>query len=176
MSCLVSTQLMGQDIELGAGLGYGTHIKTPTINFRMFYKLKNGIEIGPDFQYTFKNKNSDEFVIESIWRKDYSVLSRFVFEDFDIVNNVRFYPLLGLSIVNVKTDGESSFSSNPILQVDSDKDVFLGALIGLGGKYELNSSLTFFSEIKYHYSKEPQTVINAGVSYVISLPFIKTIE
>lgn len=176
VSCLISADLMGQDIELGAGLGYGNHTKTPTINFRMFYKLKNKIEIGPDFQYAFKNKNSDEFVIKSVLRKDFSVLSRLVLQDLDILSKVRFYPLLGLSLVSVKTDGESNFSSNPIFQVESDKEVFLGALVGLGGKYELKNSFTLFSEIKYHYSKESQTTINAGVAYIISLPFVNDNE
>ena len=170
---LICVESLGQNIEVATGFGYGTSIKTPSLNLRALYKLRSGIDVGADFQFFLKSKASDEFVTFGVSRKDYSFVSRYVFEEFDLIGNVRFYPLLGASIINLKTTGESNFSDNPILQVENNNEVFLGLLAGVGGNYKLNRSITLFGEVKYHYSRESQTMFNAGILYVIGSPFSK---
>jgi len=171
--CLfVASNVFSQEIELGAGAGFGTHIKALSFNFRALYELPVGIEVGPDFHFSLKNKASDEFIDYALTRKEYSIHARYMLDNIDIFDNTTFYPLVGVSLINLKFTGGSNFSDNPILQVEDDADLFLGAYFGLGAKYKLNSSISFFGEIRYHVSKEPQTVFNAGIVYPIKLPFV----
>jgi len=171
---LLSTmKLHCQDIELGAGFGYGTQIGAVSFNIRSFYKLKKGIEVGPNFQFSLINKSSDEFVDYGASRQDYSVLARYELEKFDLIKQIRFYPLLGISLINLKYSGESKFSNNPILQVEDSSDLFLGFLAGIGAKYQLSALITLYGEAGYHISKEAQALLNVGIVYKIHLPFAK---
>ncbi|GAA0892083.1 hypothetical protein GCM10009122_17620 [Fulvivirga kasyanovii] len=163
--------LAAQNAELGAGLGFGTQIKAVSYNFRAFYALKNGIKIGPEILFSFKNNGSDEFMDYALSRKEYSIQAKYELNTLDLANHTTFYPIIGLSLINLKFSGESNFSDNPLFEVDDERDLFIGAYGGLGGVYELSKTLMLFGEIRYHISKEPQTLIAVGIIYPLNLPF-----
>lgn len=166
-------QLSAQNVELGAGLGFGTQIKAVSYNVRGFYQLNNGIQVGPDFHFSFRNHGSDEFMDYALKRKEYSIQGKYVLENLDVVNRTKFYPIIGVSLINLKFSGTSNFSDNPLFEVDDNRDLFIGVYGGLGAVYELHKKLNLYGEVRYHASKEPQLVINAGIAYPVNLPFIK---
>ena len=57
--------------------------------------------------------------------------------------------------------------------MDDDRDLFIGAYGGVGAIYELSEKLKLFGEIRYHVSKELQTVITAGIVYPLNMPFLR---
>lgn len=168
-----TTQLVAQKVELGAGLGFGTQIKAVSYNFRAFYQLRNGIQIGPDFHFSFKNHGSDEFIDYALKRKEYGIQAKYVLEGFDLVSRTKFYPIIGFSLINLKFSGASNFSDNPLFEVEDNRDVFVGGYGGLGAAYELHKKISLYGELRYHASKEPQVVFNAGIVYPVNLPFTK---
>ena len=148
----LSTSVKAQ-IQLGAGLAYGTEVSKLGINLRGTYAINDKFLAAPGFTFYFKDKSVPG---SSVTFSSIDLDGRYNL--FNINDSVDIFPLAGLNIFRgkVKTDTGTVFRN---------EGTKAGLNLGLGIQVETLSNLNYFGEYKYTVGGINQSVITAGVLY-----------
>ncbi|MBR1934385.1 MAG: porin family protein [Prevotella sp.] len=159
---LMSTAMFAQNesMALGVNLNYGV-----SSDYKPF-------GVGARFQYEFIENVRGEALVNYYFPKDdSSVLDANInFQYlFGIGEKMNFYPVAGLSLINMMVTGDTKKALD-VLGADTSK-FLVGFNVGVGFEYKFTSNLKGLVEVKYQYAKsdgwkidwEP---IQLGVAYV----------
>lgn len=144
-SSLTSFAQEGQ-IELGAGLLYGSQIEELGIQVNGSYRLNEEIELAPDVSLFFVDEDRG---LDSYWAINLNGHYIFMAEDE--------YNAYGIGGINI-TFAENSEG----FTLDDESDTELGLNVGAGGEYYLDS-FSLYAELKYIISDFDGLVIGAGI-------------
>ena len=135
---------------IGFGLSYGTEIETLGFGVKYQYNLTNPLRIEPSFNYFFENDN--------VSMLDLNVNFHYL---CPIANNVKIYPLAGVTFTNWMWDG------GEIWGVDfDDNETRFGVNLGAGLEFNLSHNWTMNMEFKYQLVDDfDQGVFNIGAAY-----------
>ena len=125
----------------GVHLSYGTEIESFGIGVKYQYNITNNIRLEPSMNYFFEKNGIDMF--------DINANAHYL---FPMANNVRVYPLAGLT-----------FARWDLGKVTTR----LGVNIGVGDEMDITDDLILNLELKYQtVSDLDQAIFNVGVAYI----------
>ena len=145
---------------LGGQLAYPTEIESLGIGVKGGYGITDAIRAQATFDYFLKKNNV------SWWD-----LNLDVHYLFPIGNNIKVYPLAGLTYLRGSVDGFTQTVNTPDGSVtvgsnESYSDGNLGLNLGGGFQYDLTDKLVLNAEVKFQIIKNTnQGVISAGLAY-----------
>lgn len=145
---------------LGGQLAYPTDIESLGIGVKGGYGITDAIRAQATFDYFLKKNNV------SWWD-----LNLDVHYLFPLGNNIKLYPLAGLTYLRGSVDGVTHTVDTPAGSVtvgsnDSYSDGNLGLNLGGGFQYDLTDKLVLNAEVKFQIIKNTnQGVISAGLAY-----------
>ena len=133
----------------GVHLSYGTEIESFGIGIKYQYNITDNIRLEPSMNYSFENNGVDQF--------DINANAHYL---FPIANNVRLYPLAGLTFAR--------WDYANVIGGALDNDVTrLGVNVGGGAEMDITDNLMLNFELKYQaVSDLDQAVFNIGVAYM----------
>ncbi len=145
---------------LGGQLAYPTEIESLGIGVKGGYGITDAIRAQATFDYFLKKNNV------SWWD-----LNLDVHYLFPLGNNIKVYPLAGLTYLRGSVDGFTQTVNTPDGTVtvgsnESYSDGNLGLNLGGGFQYDLTDKLVLNAEVKFQIIKNTnQGVISAGLAY-----------
>ena len=145
---------------LGGQLAYPTEIESLGIGVKGGYGITDAIRAQATFDYFLKKNNA------SWWD-----LNLDVHYLFPLGNNIKVYPLAGLTYLRGSVDGLTQTVNTPDGSVtvgsnESYSDGNLGLNLGGGFQYDLTDKLVLNAEVKFQIIKNTnQGVISAGLAY-----------
>lgn len=145
---------------LGGQLAYPTDIESLGIGVKGGYGITDAIRAQATFDYFLKKNNA------SWW--DINLDVHYL---FPLGNNIKVYPLAGLTYLRGSVDGVTQTVDTPAgsVTVGSNKsysDGNLGVNLGGGFQYDLTDKLVLNAEAKFQIIKNTnQGVISAGLAY-----------
>lgn len=145
---------------LGGQLAYPTEIESLGIGVKGGYGITDAIRAQATFDYFLKKNNV------SWWD-----LNLDVHYLFPLGNNIKVYPLAGLTYLRGSVDGVTQTVDTPAGSVtvgsnESYSDGNLGLNLGGGFQYDLTDKLVLNAEVKFQIIKNTnQGVISAGLAY-----------
>lgn len=145
---------------LGGQLAYPTDIKSLGIGVKGGYGITDAIRTQATFDYFLKKDNV------SCWDLNLDVHYLFPLGD-----NIKVYPLAGLTYLRCSVDGFTQTVSTPAGSItvgsnESHSDGNLGVNLGGGFQYDLTEKLALNAEVKFQIIKNNnQGVISAGLAY-----------
>jgi len=145
---------------LGGQLAYPTEIESLGIGVKGGYGITDAICAQATFDYFLKKDNV------SWWD-----LNLDVHYLFPLGNNIKVYPLAGLTYLRGSVDGFTQTVNTPDGSVtvgsnESYSDGNLGLNLGGGFQYDLTDKLALNAEVKFQIIKNTnQGVISAGLAY-----------
>ena len=145
---------------LGGQLAYPTEIESLGIGVKGGYGITDAIRAQATFDYFLKKNNV------SWWD-----LNLDVHYLFPLGNNIKVYPLAGLTYLRGSVDGvtqtvNTQDGSVTVGSNESYSDGNLGVNLGGGFQYDLTDKLVLNAEVKFQIIKNTnQGVISAGLAY-----------
>ncbi len=145
---------------LGGQLAYPTDIESLGIGIKGGYGITDAIRAQATFDYFLKKNNV------SWWD-----LNLDVHYLFPLGNNIKVYPLAGLTYLRGSVDGFTQTVNTPDGSItvgnnESYSDGNLGLNLGGGFQYDLTDKLVLNAEVKFQIIKNTnQGVISAGLAY-----------
>lgn len=145
---------------LGGQLAYPTDIESLGIGVKGGYGITDAIRAQATFDYFLKKNNV------SWWD-----LNLDVHYLFPLGNNIKVYPLAGLTYLRGSVDGvtqtvNTQDGSVTVGSNESYSDGNLGLNLGAGFQYDLTDKLVLNAEVKFQIIKNTnQGVISAGLAY-----------
>lgn len=145
---------------LGGQLAYPTDIESLGIGVKGGYGITDAIRAQATFDYFLKKNNV------SWWD-----LNLDVHYLFPLGNNIKVYPLAGLTYLRSSVDGFTQTVNTPDGNItvgnnESYSDGNLGLNLGGGFQYDLTDKLVLNAEVKFQIIKNTnQGVISAGLAY-----------
>lgn len=145
---------------LGGQLAYPTDIKSLGIGVKGGYGITDAIRTQATFDYFLKKDNV------SCWDLNLDVHYLFPLGD-----NIKVYPLAGLTYLRCSVDGFTQTVSTPagsstVGSNESHSDGNLGVNLGGGFQYDLSEKFALNAEVKFQIIKNSnQGVISAGFLY-----------
>ena len=145
---------------LGGQLAYPTDIESLGIGVKGGYGITDAIRAQATFDYFLKKNNV------SWWD-----LNLDVHYLFPLGNNIKVYPLAGLTYLRGSVDGFTQTVNTPDGNItvgnnESYSDGNLGLNLGGGFQYDLTDKLVLNAEVKFQIIKNTnQGVISAGLAY-----------
>lgn len=145
---------------LGGQLAYPTDLASLGIGVKGGYGITDAIRAQATFDYFLKKNNV------SWWD-----LNLDVHYLFPLGNNIKVYPLAGLTYLRGSVDGFTQTVNTPDGTVtvgsnESYSDGNLGLNLGGGFQYDLTDKLVLNAEVKFQIIKNTnQGVISAGLAY-----------
>ena len=145
---------------LGGQLAYPTDIKSLGIGVKGGYGITDAIRTQATFDYFLKKDNV------SCWDLNLDVHYLFPLGD-----NIKVYPLAGLTYLRCSVDGFTQTVSTPAGSItvgsnESHSDGNLGVNLGGGFQYDLSEKFALNAEVKVQIIKNSnQGVISAGFLY-----------
>ena len=145
---------------LGGQLAYPTEIESLGIGVKGGYGITDAIRAQATFDYFLKKNNV------SWWD-----LNLDVHYLFPLGNNIKVYPLAGLTYLRGSVDGFTQTVNTPDGNItvgnnESYSDGNLGLNLGGGFQYDLTDKLVLNAEVKFQIIKNTnQGVISAGLAY-----------
>ena len=145
---------------LGGQLAYPTDIKSLGIGVKGGYGITDAIRTQATFDYFLKKDNV------SCWDLNLDVHYLFPLGD-----NIKVYPLAGLTYLRCSVDGFTQTVSTPAGSItvgsnESHSDGNLGVNLGGGFQYDLSEKFALNAEVKFQIIKNNnQGVISAGLAY-----------
>lgn len=145
---------------LGGQLAYPTDIESLGIGVKGGYGITDAIRAQATFDYFLKKNNV------SWWD-----LNLDVHYLFPLGNNIKVYPLAGLTYLRGSVDGvtqtvNTQDGSVTVGSNESYSDGNLGLNLGGGFQYDLTDKLVLNAEVKFQIIKNTnQGVISAGLAY-----------
>ena len=145
---------------LGGQLAYPTDIKSLGVGLKGGYGITDAIRTQATFDYFLKKDNV------SCWDLNLDVHYLFPLGD-----NIKVYPLAGLTYLRCSVDGFTQTVSTPAGSItvgsnESHSDGNLGVNLGGGFQYDLSEKFALNAEVKFQIIKNNnQGVISAGFLY-----------
>ena len=145
---------------LGGQLAYPTDIESLGIGVKGGYGITDAIRAQATFDYFLKKDNV------SWW--DLNLDVNYL---FPLGNNIKVYPLAGLTYLRGSVDGFTQTVNTPDGNItvgnnESYSDGNLGLNLGGGFQYDLTDKLVLNAEVKFQIIKNTnQGVISAGLAY-----------
>ena len=128
----------------GVHLSYGTEIESFGIGVKYQYNITDNIRLEPSMNYFFENNGVDMF--------DLNANAHYL---FPMANNIRVYPLAGLTF--------SSWDAGKGI----DNVTRLGVNLGGGAEFDIADNLMLNFELKYQFVSDlDQAVFNVGIAYM----------
>ena len=125
----------------GVHLSYGTEIESFGIGVKYQYNITDNIRLEPSMNYSFENNGVDQF--------DINANAHYL---FPMANNVRLYPLAGLTFARWDI---------------GDRVTRLGVNLGGGAECDITNNLMLNFELKYQFVSDfDQAIFNIGIAYM----------
>lgn len=140
------------DLQLEAGIGYGTEIKSLGFKGGAVYQINEEFRAAADVIYYLTGEDSNG--VEYNWL-EFNANGHYLFVNQESKN---FYVLTGLNFAKF-------FSDSPNIRLPSGDDIdklYVGLNIGAGAEFSLGS-VNAFIEGKYALSSAHQLVMTGGV-------------
>jgi len=143
-------------ISAGGGLVYGTEQETIGFNFRGQYNVWENVDVVGGFTIYLPNKQKQTLIFTTVESKT----NMWAFDvdghyNFELMDNLKVYPLAGLNISGVSVDVNGTKTS----------DTEVGFNIGAGATYEITDKIAGLFETKYTIGNYDQAVISFGALY-----------
>ncbi len=145
---------------LGGQLAYPTDIESLGVGLKGGYGITDAIRTQATFDYFLKKNNA------SWW--DINLDVHYL---FSLGDNIKIYPLAGLTYLRGSVDGFTQTVSTPAGSItvgsnESHSDGNLGVNLGGGFQYDLSEKFALNAEVKFQIIKNSnQGVISAGFLY-----------
>jgi len=143
-------------INAGGGITYGSKQKTIGFNLRGQYTVWENVDVVAGFTFYLPHKEKQKLIFTTIDSKttmwSFDVDGHY---NFDVIDNLKAYPIAGLNITGVSVEVNGSKAS----------DTEAGFNIGAGAAYKITDRLTGVFELKYTLGNYDQAVIGVGVLY-----------
>lgn len=152
--CLFFSNNSYGQIQLGAGLAFGTGISKLGINARATYEINEKFLAAPGATFFFKDKALSDVSV-SYFSIDLEAQYRLI----AIGDDVQVYPIGGLNIFNVGVNGPTNG-----IRIRED-GLKVGLNLGLGAQVATLSNWNYFGEFKVTVGGIDQSTITAGVLY-----------
>ena len=141
--------------SIGIHLSYGTEIENAGLGIKYQYNVTNNLRLEPSMEYFFKKDAVDMY--------DINMNIHYL---IPIQEQVRFYPLAGLTYTNWNWDLGKTEIGGANLNVDASKSKF-GANFGGGIEFDITNNFMLNFEAKYQLISDfDQAVVNFGVAYM----------
>lgn len=149
MFFVMSSALAQKGIQAaGVHLSYGTEISSIGLGVKYQYNITDNIRLEPSINYFFENDGVDMF--------DFNATAHYL---FPMANNVRLYPLAGLTVATWRAD-----YGNDGAEVTKSK---FGMNLGGGGEFDITNELMVNFEIKYQLVSDfDQAIFSVGLAYM----------
>ena len=132
----------------GIHLSYGTEISSIGLGVKYQYNITDNIRLEPSINYFFENDGVDMF--------DFNANAHYL---FPVQNNVRFYPLAGLTYASWRAD-----FGHDGAEITHNK---FGMNLGGGAEFDISNELMVNFEIKYQFVSDfNQAIFNLGIAYM----------
>lgn len=150
---------MAAGLNLNYGIGLGDYkFNNPGIGVKYQYSFSDVIRAQASFNYGFKNKGV------SCW--DVTADVHYL---FNVSENIRVYPLVGIGYAKLKASGDVKFVDSEGEISSAEASSSLGRMLvnlGVGGEYLLTENWSVNLEVKYQYRKDFGALpVSLGVSY-----------
>ncbi len=165
VTCLMAVMMFSQKAKaqttIGAGLVYGTQIKSAGINAVGQFFVKDNIAIAPSFTYYFPKKLVGDFSLK--WYEINADVNYY----FNAGGNIKPYGLGGInvSIVSIPTFNFGGLFGGGGVGSGSTSVSRFGINLGGGADFDMGSGVTPFAQLKYTTSYTGQLAIEAGVRF-----------
>ena len=149
MFCIMGSAFAQKGIQAaGVHLSYGTEISSIGLGVKYQYNITDNIRLEPSINYFFENKGLDMF--------DFNANAHYL---FPVQNNVRLYPLAGLTFTKWSEDLGNSGAEISLSR--------FGFNLGGGAEFDITDELMMNFEIKYQLISDlDQAVFNIGIAYM----------
>jgi len=147
LGLIVQTQAQ---VAIGGGLGFNERTNSPGITIKSEFGITDQITITPNISYFFGSTaligyNQNLFAVDA--NATYA---------FDIIENLKIYPLAGLNYTRYKTGAATVLLD--ALETGGVSDGAIGANIGAGAQWAFSDSLSVYFEPKFVASNYSQVV------------------
>lgn len=132
----------------GVHLTYGTEISSLGLGVKYQYNITDNIRLEPSINYFFEKDGIDMF--------DFNATAHYL---FPVQDNLRFYPLAGLTFAHWSAD----------LGVDGAEitNSKFGVNLGGGAEYDITNELMINFEVKYQFVSDlDQAIFSLGIAYM----------
>lgn len=150
-----STTSQAQDVDLGAGLIYGSEIENVGLQARADVGLSDSWRLAPAFNFFFPKEIGN---VDFTWFAINLDANYIIPVESDVVS---LYGIGGLNIAFLTVD-------DPVVDFDDDTNTELGLNLGIGAEFNIESSVTPFFELKYVIGDADQAVLAAGVKFPLN--------
>ena len=150
MFCIMGSAFAQKGIQVaGVSLNYGTEISSIGLGVKYQYNITNNIRLEPSITYFFENnKGVDMF--------DLNVNAHYL---LPVQNNVRLYPLAGLTYATWRAD-----FGHDGAELTHNK---FGINLGGGAEFDISDELMVNFEIKYQLVSDfDQAIFSVGLAYM----------
>jgi len=162
----ISSVAFAQSGKLAAGIniGYGSEISKPSFGIKAVYDINKAFSVAPSFNYYLKQ--TDEF---SEGSTTVEASSKYWDINCDLhwnllsKENLKIYPLVGITYLHCKIDGSVSGESMSIEVEDAYSEGEIGANLGVGTQLNIASHWAASLEVKY------QIIGDGGSQFVPAL-------
>ncbi|MEM8569095.1 MAG: outer membrane beta-barrel protein [Bacteroidota bacterium] len=142
--CLFSVAFVQAQSRIGGGFAYGTEIEEFGIQVNGEFFLKDDLAIAPDFNYFFAEDPLNFWTINAD-----------VHYYFSESGAVSLYGVGGFNLATISVDSN----------LDDDSRTEFGVNLGIGANFDINSSVTPFTQLKFVLSDFDQAVLAFGIRF-----------
>jgi len=146
------------EMKLGAGLAYGSEIKSIGIGAKFHYGINDQIRLAPGF--VFFLPKTDAGVKQTLWNLDLD--GNYVFMEN---NNFMVHGIAGVNIAGYKMTWENDMLEEYGMGSVDVSETKFGLNIGAGFLYPFSDNMHLLVEGKYVISDFDQVVISAGLMF-----------
>ena len=149
MVCIIGSAFAQKGIQAaGVHSSYGTEISSIGLGVKYQYNITDNIRLEPSINYFFENDGVDMF--------DLNATAHYL---FPVQNNVRFYPLAGLTYATWRAD-----FGHDGAEITHNK---FGMNLGGGAEFDISDELMVNFELKYQLvSDYNQAIFSLGIAYM----------
>ncbi|MGB3182018.1 MAG: outer membrane beta-barrel protein [Cyclobacteriaceae bacterium] len=144
-----------QDVNLGAGLIYGSEIENVGLQARADIGLSESWRLAPSLNFFFPK---DVGGVDLKWFAINLDANYIIPIESDVVG---LYGIGGLNIAFLSVDFNDDF-------FEDNTETEIGLNLGIGAEFNIESSVTPFFELKYVIGDADQAVIAAGVKFPLN--------
>ncbi len=155
--CFFSSPLQAQWLVGGGFTIGGTDEGKAGINMKTTFPIAGSLVLSPNV--TLFASETDMFRAANT-KVRFSTINLDGQLQFDVIDKLVLYPLLGLQVAIFRTEVESTTGS-----IERDRSSDVGINLGGGGRYQILDELSIFGEVVYTLGGIDQVGVTLGVLY-----------